>query len=286
MSQRQSVQLMSDPAVQVWDVSCTAALDEPGPEEHSNVTQVILLLDGVFEVHRAGERAILDASSAVIFDEGADHRVGHPTDRGDRCLVLVYPPETLADAFEPGSLFSGPVAPATTLGARALAVGLRRDGLNAMEAEEFALSLLARVSNELGRTQGFRQPNDHQLARIEDARALLATEPARRWRLDELARGVHCSPFHLARQFRTITGMSVSGYLLRLRLALACERLAEGADDLAALAADLGFANHSHFSARFRSVFGVPPRAVRGVFTSGEVAELRRLVTADGITAS
>jgi AraC-like DNA-binding protein len=97
---------------------------------------------------------------------------------------------------------------------------------------------------------------------------------------------VHCSPYHLARQFRSITGASVSEYLLRLRLALASERLAEGADDLAALATDLGFANHSHFSARFRSVFGMPPGAVRRALTAGDLRELRTFLTADGSLAS
>ena len=159
--------------------------------------------------------------------------------------------------------------------------GLRLDAVSAMEAEEYALRLLARVSTELGRTRGYRPPNQHQLARIQRTRAMLAAEPARRWRLDELARAVYCSPFHLARQFRSVTGVSVSGYLLRLRLALASERLAEGADDLAALAADLGFASHSHFSARFRSVFGLPPGVVRQALTAGELAELRTFVTAE-----
>ncbi len=97
---------------------------------------------------------------------------------------------------------------------------------------------------------------------------------------------MHCSPFHLARQFRASTGTSISAYLLRLRLALALQRLAEGEADLAALAADLGFASHSHFGARFRSVFGVPPSSVRDSLTAGRLAELRTFVTAEDRAAS
>ena len=124
---------------------CSAALGGPGPDEHSSVTQVILILDGVFEVHRGRKSTLADAASTVIFEAGWDHRVGHPTDRGDRSLVLVFPQETVADALEPGVAFGGPVEPATALGARALAAGLLRNTLNGMEAEDCALGLLGRI---------------------------------------------------------------------------------------------------------------------------------------------
>ena len=83
-----------------------------------------------------------------------------------------------------------------------------------------------------------------------------------------------------------MTGESVARYLLRLRLALALERLADGETDLAAMAADLGFASHSHFSARFRSVLGVSPTSVRGSLARGRLAELRTIVTAQDRAAS
>jgi AraC-type DNA-binding domain-containing proteins len=78
----------------------------------------------------------------------------------------------------------------------------------------------------------------------------------------------------------------VSAYLLRLRLGLASQRLPEGEDDLARLANDLGVASHSHFSARFRSVFGVPPGTVRHALTRGTGAELRTFMTAQDRAAS
>jgi quercetin dioxygenase-like cupin family protein len=123
MSARRSVRLLASPTLEVWEVHCSAALGGPGPDEHASVTQVILILDGVFEVHRGRKSTLADAASTVIFEAGWDHRVGHPTDRGDRSLVLVFPQETVADALGPGVAFGGPVEPATALGARALAAG-------------------------------------------------------------------------------------------------------------------------------------------------------------------
>jgi AraC-like DNA-binding protein len=74
---------------------------------------------------------------------------------------------------------------------------------------------------------------------------------------------VHCSPYHLARQFRNATGTTIAEHLMDLRLTLAVERLERGDDDLARLAADLGFASHSHFTARFRQRLGCVPSHLR-----------------------
>jgi AraC-like DNA-binding protein len=71
------------------------------------------------------------------------------------------------------------------------------------------------------------------------------------------------SPFHLARVFHERAGVPVHRYLTRLRLRAALDRLMGGADDLTALALDLGFSSHSHFTDAFRTEFGRPPSAVR-----------------------
>ena len=47
------------------------------------------------------------------------------------------------------------------------------------------------------------------------------------------------------------------------------ERIAGGETNLARLAAELGFAHHSHFTARFRSVFHTTPSEVRRIVTAG-----------------
>jgi AraC family transcriptional regulator len=85
--------------------------------------------------------------------------------------------------------------------------------------------------------------------------------------------------FTLARQFRAATDETISRYILRLRLALALERLAEGEDDIAALAVSLGFSHHSHFSARFRAAFGMTPSEAREVLTNRQLEELRAMAT-------
>ena len=85
----------------------------------------------------------------------------------------------------------------------------------------------------------------------------------RRRSLAELARKLLTSPFHLARVFRAETGFTLAGYRQALRLRAALERLPENDRDLSALALELGFSSHSHFTASFTREFGVPPSALK-----------------------
>jgi AraC-like DNA-binding protein len=112
---------------------------------------------------------------------------------------------------------------------------------------------------------------------VERVRAVLARQPDGKLSLAALAGSVGCSPFHLARTFRGLTGVPVHQHLLRLRLALALDRLAGGEEHLSALALDLGFASHSHFATVFRRTFGVPPSAFRRTLSSQRLRDARMI---------
>jgi AraC family transcriptional regulator len=98
---------------------------------------------------------------------------------------------------------------------------------------------------------------------VERAREYIASAPGRSDTLGEIAAAAHCSPFHLARTFRARTGQSLHGFRTRLRMVQAIERLRDGETDLSALAADLGYTSHSHFTAVFRRSVGVAPARLR-----------------------
>jgi AraC-like DNA-binding protein len=99
---------------------------------------------------------------------------------------------------------------------------------------------------------------------VEHAKEILATRPGERLTLPQVAREANSSPFHLTRVFRAELGVPLHQYLLRLRLALAVERMDQGERSLSVLALDLGFASHAHFTAAFRRCFGVPPSRFAG----------------------
>ena len=81
--------------------------------------------------------------------------------------------------------------------------------------------------------------------------------------LPDLAAALAVSPHHLSRVFRAATGHTISRHRMRLRVRSALERLAGGEQDLARLAADLGFADQSHLCRVVRGETGYAPSALR-----------------------
>ena len=104
---------------------------------------------------------------------------------------------------------------------------------------------------------------------LEAVRARIERDYARALPLDALASAAGCSPFHLLRAFRRRYGVTPRGYQERLRLARAQSLLREHATTITAIAVELGYAHHSHFSAAFRRAFGVTPSDYRDGAVSG-----------------
>jgi AraC-like DNA-binding protein len=285
VSDRRAQQLLDGTTIQLFDVSCRAAASAPAEEEHTVTTQVILPVRGCFEVHRGRHTTVGDPTSVVLFRADEDLRVGHPAHGGDDCLVFVLPSPTAEDVLGPADI-EGLVAPHLQLHAHRARAALRRGAVDPLDAEVHALDLVRAIVRGSPGASSEAGLGRAQRVTVERVRALLASRPTERWRLDRIAREVFVSPAHLARRFRAETGESIAGYLLRLRLGIALDRLAGGEEDLGALAVDLGFAHHSHFSARFRRVFGVTPSAFRSSLDARRLAELRTIVTAPERAAS
>jgi AraC-like DNA-binding protein len=79
-------------------------------------------------------------------------------------------------------------------------------------------------------------------------------------RLADLARACDETPLRVLRAFRAAYGLPPHRYQLQRRVQLAQGRLQAGVE-LAALAAELGFSDQSHFTRVFKSVVGVTPGA-------------------------
>jgi AraC family transcriptional regulator len=108
-----------------------------------------------------------------------------------------------------------------------------------------------------------------------DARLLLAPRAIARVReyvaahlggpitLDDLAEQAGYSRYHFARGFRAATGVPPYAYIVRERIALACQLLGQREVPISAIAAATGFASHAQFSSRFRQMTGLAPSAFR-----------------------
>jgi AraC family transcriptional regulator len=81
--------------------------------------------------------------------------------------------------------------------------------------------------------------------------------------LEDIASCAGVSRFHLLRAFNAATGHSIMRYVRGRRLTEAARRLADGADDILAVAIDAGYGSHEAFTRAFRDQFGVTPEAIR-----------------------
>jgi AraC family transcriptional regulator len=96
----------------------------------------------------------------------------------------------------------------------------------------------------------------------QHVRHVLAAHPSRPCDLRSLSAAVGLSPYQLCRAFSRVSGETLPAYRCRLRLLSSQDRVASG-QDLTAVALDLGFSSHSHFTATCRQTFGDTPSAYR-----------------------
>ena len=282
--------LYQGPLVRISEYRCRAGRGGPAAEEYSDANHIVLMRSGAFCKHFGRRSITADVNQAVFFSQGSTYRVSHPADCGDRGTILSLSPRVLLDIVRehdpsvddrpdrPFPFATGPCDPPVFRGHGELARSLTPDGsgpVDPLRTDATAIHLIADVlgaafarhGSESGRGPGRRRRRsgtdaDHA-ERAEAARAYLARRLGERVALDDVARAVHASPYHLARVFRERTGLPIHRYLTRLRLRAAVERLADGASDLTSIALELGFSSHSHFADAFRREFGRTPSDVR-----------------------
>ncbi|MGR9169101.1 AraC family transcriptional regulator [Rhizobium sp. KDH_Rht_773_N] len=99
--------------------------------------------------------------------------------------------------------------------------------------------------------------------RIGAAIRLLHGDPARNWRLQDLAEAAGMSRSNFALRFRKLAGMSPLDYLLRWRMRLGAKALRSGAQPISAISYSLGYRSESAFSNAFKRINGIAPQQYR-----------------------
>lgn len=226
------------------------------------------------EIRHADEAPVLAGPNlAMLYNPGELYSRHPASPDGDHYVEFQVGPavaaelETEVDTVRGGRLRGThvPAEPAVYLHQHLLTRYLKSGGSDQLLVQETALRI---VRNVLTGTVGhLRARRDSTRARhrelAEAAKRELAASLAVGLSLEELARRVGYSPYHLARVFRRETGYALHEYLLQLRLREGLERLPGAAGSLSPLALELGFVSHSHFTTAFTREFGLPPTAVR-----------------------
>lgn len=203
---------------------------------------------------------VADPTVVVIYPPDGRYERELVDPRGDACVFLTLSP-SFAGELSDGRLGAGfaPVTGAAYALASLLAEHARRAEVDPLLAEE---AMHVAVAHALGAQSVAGDAGPRRNDAVDDARAVLATRYAERLSLSDVADLVGLSPFHLARQFRRRTGMTMHGYRDQVRLRISLHMLADHRRDLARLALELGYSSHSHFATSFRCAFGASPSAV------------------------
>jgi AraC-like DNA-binding protein len=204
--------------------------------------------------------------SVMIIRPGEVHD-GKSGSHGGYAYKMIYVRPDLLDSLlegAPGPLDSRASGP---LVSDSVAFDLLNAGWNALAASPASLAadeLLVRSLGTLAKWVVEVRPSsaDHDLA-LSRVRDHLHDSLERSVTMRELAAVASMSRFQLSRRFQRRYGVPVHGYFRHLRLEEAKRRLAQG-QEIATVAADLGFVDQSHLHRRFRGSFGVTPGQWRG----------------------
>jgi AraC family transcriptional regulator len=253
--------------------------DDPEWGEDNQVTRSIIALPTtpVWQVHDGSERQLFNQNNVVFHHPGSEYRRERFRDVGYRCLFLVPTPALLrevATEFDPAFEerigthlpVSGPLDGRTFGLSRLIARYLRRGITEPMHARESLYEVL-RGAVRASKPRAAALPPESEKTRrarreiVEEAKVVLTTRIGEGISIDDLARHVYTSPYHLARLFRERTGFSVHGYLTQLRLRTGLDRIQGRHGGIGEVGLMLGFSSHSHFTASFRRAFGLTPSA-------------------------
>lgn len=271
--------LFDSPLLRITGIDCRHPRGGCGCERGDERTHLALLRRGGFGYHLRGALHVGDPATALLYRAGDSYRISHPFEGGDACTSFEVAPEHEEELFgrrlhERGDAARA-VSAAEQYAHRALAAALTRGDGERLAVEESACVLCHGILHREGapRAAGLSAA---ALRLARRAQEVLLADPIDHAGLAVLAAKLGCSPFHLARVFRRALGLTLTDYRTRLRLARALDGLAWGANDLAALALELGFSHHSHFGAAFHRHVGLTPAAARARLQPDGLARLRR----------
>jgi AraC-like DNA-binding protein len=241
-----------------------------GRRDFSPQFQLAFPYRGLFVWNVGGEEVVGDANQALFVTGGEEYRLDQPVEGG--FAELIFTPSAAVLSELTGSADGALNARAAfrqrrrrldpalqSFRARLLSWASTGPLEDSLAAEERVLSL---VRAALAGRAPVRAPRSPQQL-LRRTKEFLEAELGRPIKLVEIGRVVGASPTYLTHLFRAVEGIPLHRYLTQLRLARALVELPH-ASDLTALALELGFSSHSHFSAAFRRAFGLTPSAYRG----------------------
>lgn len=216
---------------------------------------------------RHGSLAHVAPTGTIVVINPGDVHTGYATGAATLAYRMLYvAPDLLARAAEgvapwpPTSpAFRHPVLhdPLLCGRLRALHVGLEQPA-SRIERESLLLTALGRLVERHGEGPRSALPSAPAHRGVERAREYILAHPDRDLSLARLADVAGLSPWHLVRVFHAAVGLPPHAYLDQVRVGQAKRLLADGWP-IARAAHEVGFADQSHLTRRFKRIVGVTP---------------------------
>jgi AraC family transcriptional regulator len=255
-----------------WSVSefiCRLGPQDRPFEERCDQATIAAVIEGTFQYRTAAGTALLYPGAFLLGDAGACFECGHEHSVGDRCVSFRFDQplfEEIAAAVVGSSRFRFPSAMLPTMPQLAAPLVKLAKGMSGQIAlEECALRLAETVlATVAGHARSAATPSSRDLRRISRVLRHVEQHADEPVDLAALAAAACMSKYHFLRTFRRLVGVTPHQFLLDLRMRRAAIALCTTSMPIAAIAFDTGFGDLSAFNARFRRVFGMSPRQLRG----------------------
>ncbi|GAA1605602.1 AraC family transcriptional regulator [Kribbella karoonensis] len=235
-------------------------------EEPREDVRIVFVRQGGFRRRVRGVCADLDHTVGYLGLPGEEEQFAHPAG-GDKCTSISLTPAIWRSLAGEAPRLDGAsvyVGARLELAHRQLVAAARAADPD-YAAVEGLLGLVAEVVRQVVTTTvPDGNPTDAgDRALVSRARGVISDGHPAAVGLIPLAQLLGVSPYRLSRAFTRVLGVSLTRYRNRVRATRALDRLEGGEPGLAALAADLGFADQAHLCRTMREHFGHTPTALR-----------------------
>ena len=126
--------------------------------------------------------------------------------------------------------------------------------------QEFCDALLHYLKQEYGTSEGAL---DYRKSVLEAAKAYINQNLQKDLSLDTVATYMHFNAKYFSRLFKELSGMTLSEYIVQLRIEKAAALLVSTEDSVELIAETVGYRSASYLSRKFHDYFGCTPREYR-----------------------
>ena len=220
----------------------------------------------MFEWMAGAGPALIDSNQFLLVAGDREFRERQPIPAVGHSSIIITPdPEIVGELLMERSseMPATDVALSTSLPLRRLVqrwLRVRRGfGATPLELDELSVAVLRTVFG------GEFRVSSRASKLINRAKEIIIANTEEPLSLREIAAQLGTSPIYLTQAFARIEGIPLYRYQLNLRLAKAMVKL-PGTESITALALDLGFSSHSHFTSAFRAFTKQSPSTFRATY--------------------